>query len=197
MIYRKITVRFKDEPKRFYRQMYIRQDLDLFTLGVAILTALGATFEHYFMYIAGRKRYLPENFEEYDIEEEVFMSNFFLLDLPQKFLLEYDTGDGWDFEVSVSPTPYVIRSREFAMIIKGAGQGIWEDNICALYAYFSGRVNGETVAEDEDLGVYPPWNFSIEKYSDFDNPLDIDALNDTLQDEIIENLKRLEENDVF
>lgn len=31
--------------------------------------------------------------------------------------------------------------------------------------------------------MYKPWNVSIDKYSEFDKPLDIDELNDTLNDD--------------
>ena len=32
--------------------------------------------------------------------------------------------------------------------------------------------------EDENRGIYEPWNFDIDKYSEFDDPIDIEELND-------------------
>ena len=40
----------------------------------------------------------------------------------------------------------------------------------------------------ESIGIYKPWNFDIDKYSEFDNPLDIETLNEELDfDEVFEN----------
>ncbi len=39
MKYKKIRVKSVDAPKRFYRLLYVREDLNLFQLGVTILSA--------------------------------------------------------------------------------------------------------------------------------------------------------------
>ena len=60
---------------------------------------------------------------------------------------------------------------------EGAGQGIWEDNIRSLYALFSGEISPLEDHEDEDKEIYFPWNCEIEKFGDFDMPLDLEELN--------------------
>lgn len=197
MIYRKITVRFKYFPTRLSRKMYVRADLDLFTLGVAILATLDATFEHYFVFHDKRKRFVPENFEEFFDENEDFMTNYYFAQLSNKFVLEYDTGDGWEFEIKVSERPFDIRSRKFVHLIDGVGQGIWEDNMRSLYAYLSGELSSDDTEENLDKGYCLPWNFSNEKYGDFDQPLDIDEKNESMQQQIEMHLAQLEEQDYF
>ena len=67
----------------------------------------------------------------------------------------------------------------YGFVLDGKGMGIWEDNISSLYAYLDGEIDKDYNQEDEERGIYKPWNFDIDKYSEFDNPLDLDDLNDT------------------
>ncbi|EGY79367.1 hypothetical protein [Peptoniphilus indolicus] len=46
MNYKKIKVSSVDAPKRFYRVLYVREDLNLFELGVTILSAFDCHFCH-------------------------------------------------------------------------------------------------------------------------------------------------------
>lgn len=49
MIYTKIRIDFKYGPKeRFYRVILVKEDINLFNLGVGLGLALGAEFEHCF-----------------------------------------------------------------------------------------------------------------------------------------------------
>lgn len=67
-----------------------------------------------------------------------------------------------------------LDSKEDIIVLTGAGQGIWEDNIRSLYALFSGEISPLENHEDENKGIYFPWNFEIEKFGDFDMPLDLE-----------------------
>ena len=104
-------------------------------------------------------------------------------DLPEKFIFVYDTGDGWDFDCKIYKT---IVTKEFeddedvptGFVLDAKGMGIWEDNIRSLYAYLEGEIDKDFDEEDEERGIYKPWNFDIKKYSEFDNPVDIEELND-------------------
>ena len=104
-------------------------------------------------------------------------------DLPEKFIFVYDTGDGWDFDCKIYKT---IVTKEFegdediptGFVLDAKGMGIWEDNIRSLYAYLEGEIDKSFDGEDEDRGIYKPWNFDIKKYSEFDDPVDIEELND-------------------
>lgn len=104
-------------------------------------------------------------------------------DLPNNFVFIYDTGDGWDFDckiykVKVTKTFDDDEDIPTAFVIDAKGMGIWEDNIRSLYAYFDGEIDKDYNGEDEEKGIYKPWNYDIDKYSEFDNPVDIEELND-------------------
>ena len=52
MIYTKIRIDFKYGPKeRFYRVILVKEDINLFNLGVGLGLALGAEFEHCIIYL--------------------------------------------------------------------------------------------------------------------------------------------------
>ena len=59
-------------------------------------------------------------------------------------------------------------------VLDGKGQGIWEDNISTLYAYLNGEIDKDFDGEDEQKGIFKPWNFNIKKYSEFDNSIDLE-----------------------
>lgn len=197
MLYKKIKVSFKEFPTRLNRIMYVRADIDLFTFGVSILTTLEAAFEHYFYFQDQRRHYYPENFEDLFMETDVYMTNFKLTDLSKKFILVYDSGEGWEFEVKVSAKPTELRSRQFVHLIEGEGLGLWEDNIHSLSAYLNGEIAADETENNEEKGHYLPWNIPMVKYGDFDQALDINEINETIQNEIELNLSELEENDYF
>ena len=51
----------------------------------------------------------------------------------------------------------------------GAGVGIWEDNIGTLYTYLEGDISPDFNGEDEERGIYKPWNLSIDRNSSLTN----------------------------
>jgi len=95
----------------------------------------------------------------------------------------YDTGDGWDFDCKIYKRIVVktVDDEEeipTGFVLEAKGMGIWEDNIGSLYAYLEGEIDKDYNEEDEDRGIYKPWNFEIDKYSEFDDPIDIEELNE-------------------
>lgn len=197
MRYRTLRVTYKDFPKRLNRTLVVREDLDLFTLGLVILHALQATFEHYFYFKSKTQTFLPENFTELSGENPVFMTNYHLLDLGESFTLIYDTGDWYEFKITVAKKPEIIRSRKYGFVRKGAGAGIFEDNRYNLDRYFSDEISGETHKNDDENAVYMPWNIPLASYGEYDLPLDIEMINEDFQDQIDYLLFILEENDYF
>jgi hypothetical protein len=197
MRYRKLTVEMYDFPKRLNRIIKVREDVDLFTLGTILVTVLGGTFEHCFLFETKTRDYVPESFEDlFEEKSEVYMTDYHLGDLGNRFKLIYDTGEGWTFNIKVSTRIYDIKSRKFAFLVSGVGQGIWEDNISTLWAYLDGKFGPETSTFDSD-GYALPWNHAINCLGDFDKPLDIDEINQSLHDDILYSLDQLEENGVF
>ncbi len=184
--YIKIRADFKYADKgRFYRTFLVKEDVNLGELGEFIVEIFGGTLEHYFLYRLKDRHYVPSEWMD-----DSLMSNFIkyepfkeksILDLPDEFEFAYDTGDGWDFKCKKYKKPIIKEVDEsdisFGFVLEGKGMGIWEDNIYSLYAYLNGEIDKDFNKEDEEKGIYKPWNFDIDKYSEFDNPLDINELN--------------------
>ena len=194
MIYTKIRLDFEYGPKgRFYRVVLVNSDIDLFKLGIAFGVALGATFEHTFMFTANRKKdnYVDASIMENPIYGDKYLGNHYLRELPNIFHYCYDFGDGWDFYCKKYKKTYEINSKKELIILEGSGQGIWEDEICSLWAYFEGDVSPDETEDNEEMGIYKPWNYSINKFSDFDLPLDIDELNKIFDKEFNPSYKKL------
>lgn len=199
MRYRELKVEFEANKERLYRILYVREDLDLYTLGVAILVSLGATFEHAFYFEDRNRHFDPEIFEDLFNDDE-YMTDYHLKDLKLDsdgtFKLIYDSGDYWCFVVTVSDKPTIIQSRKYAILKDAKGQGIWEDRITSLYNYLEGKIS-KTAQEDESEGLYLPWNFNNKTFGDFDKKINIDKVNKKLNDEIYFALKELEKNGCF
>ncbi len=170
MNYKQIKLTFKySKPKRFYRTLLAKQNVNLINLGCAIVTAFGGEFEHLFLFETKTRVYNPKCFmEDMVFENDVLMDNYTLSDLGDNFIFTYDTGDGWNFSATVTDSDVEEKEEDF-ILIDGAGQGIWEDNIHTLKAYLDGKIDPNTYEPDENNGYYPPWNFENEKYGDFDN----------------------------
>ncbi|MGM9970523.1 MAG: hypothetical protein ACI35S_09040 [Anaeroplasma sp.] len=195
MNYKKVKLSFKYcSPKRFYRTLLVKEDTNLVDLGCAIVTAFKGTFEHFFLFNTKTKTYNPSVFlEDYRFENDVLMDDYKLSDLGNKFEFTYDTGDGWDFNGTVTDSNVEV-TKEDIILIDGAGQGIWEDNIHTLYAYLNGKIDPDSIDEDEENGYYPPWNMNIEKYSDFDNAFDLEVEKELFSDLYKQNIYEYKQN---
>ena len=186
--YFKIRADFKYANKgRFYRTFLVREDIGLGELGEFIVDIFGGTMEHFFLYRTKEKSYIPsswiEQWNEFgSIRQEPFKDKT-IKDLPEQFMFVYDTGDGWDFDCKIYKQ-IVVKTVDddeeipTGFVLEAKGMGIWEDNIGSLYAYLEGEIDKDYNEEDEDRGIYKPWNFEIDKYSEFDDPIDIEELNE-------------------
>lgn len=177
----KIRLDFKYAEKgRFYRTVLVRKDLDLDLLGQLFVEVLGGTMEHCFLYETKEKQFIPQEWmDEFYMSERAEPYEIHTLDdLPDSFEFQYDTGDGWDFKCKKYAKTVIKKTNRYIFLLEGAGMGIWEDHIGSLYAYFFGEIDADFDGEDEERGIYKPWNFEIDKYSEFDNPLDIEELDE-------------------
>ena len=198
MEYTKIRLDFKYGPKnRFYRVVLIKGNPDLFKLSIMFGTVLGATFEHCFLitYNNRKTQYVMAPFMENPLPGYNYIRKFHLSDLPDNFVFEYDTGDGWDFTCKKYRKSIEYKSNKDIILLEGAGQGIWEDNICSLYALFEGDIDSDFDGEDAERGIYKPWNFPVDKYSDFDQPLILEDENELLNEECESNLDEVLKNE--
>ncbi len=190
MKYQKLKLEFKYGPKgRFYRVVLVKKGLNLRTLGCYLVEALGGELEHMFLYKDKNNHYedetwLDDSFFMYTRIKEFDYTKYTLDDLSQHFDFCYDTGDGYDFICTRYKTEVEMDDEEFSdrplIILNGKGQGIREDNIGTLYDLFNGKIDPNLNHEIEEEGIYFPWNHQINKFGDFDEPLDIEALNESL-----------------
>lgn len=170
MLYQKIKVACKDCPKRFYRVMYVREDLNLAQLGYVILHSLNAAFEHSYLFHGKGCDYLPVTWLEDCYDNEKDMAECRISDVQlyanNKFILEYDTGECWEFEITVYDEKKEINDAFFGTNVEAKGAGIWED----AHVDFVAFINGEEFE--------CPWNMPEDSEpEDFDNEIDLEELN--------------------
>jgi len=195
--YIKIKASFRYAKDRLYRTLLVRPHTNLFELGCILSMSLGAEFEHLFSFSTKTCSFFlaPDDADLFWADNGYApMENHTLDDLGENFTFKYDSGDGWDFTCKVYKRQPIFKDTRKAIILEGKGQGIWEDNIRSLFAYLNGEIDPDSSEEDDELGVYPPWNFEIEKYSDFDKPLDIEALQKKLDDKLESTISFLQMN---
>lgn len=175
MKYKEIRLNFsKCQYDRFYRTLLVREDLNLFNLGCAIVTAFGGSFEHHFLFKTKSRNYCPRLYNNsLNQISNVLMDNYHLNDLEDNFLFIYDFNAHWVFDGHIVKVVEIEQTKE-VILLDGKGQGIWEDRIKTLYAYFDGTLNPDTLEEDEERKYYKPWNKRLTKFSDFDTAYDLD-----------------------
>lgn len=190
MIYKEISVALKEFKDRLNRTVLVREDVSLFELGVVLCTALGAEFEHMFLFRSGKRNFCDPAW--IDGRKEYSYYNKSIKDLGKKFTFIYDTGDDWEFDGSVKDENIEMNSNDIAFLIDGNGQGIWEDNKYNLMRYLDGEIDPDTDEEDEERDIYFPWNYEIERFSDFDNDFDLIAEQEDFSNLVEDNLVELE-----
>ena len=176
MRYKKIRLDFKYcERGRFFRTILVEENINLVKLGCAIVAAFNGTFEHFFTFDKGRTQYAPRSFGQWGTYGMQFMEDYTLEVLGDSFTFTYDMGDNWEFKAKVYKKVYELDNEdEEVMLIDGAGQGIWEDNIYSLVEYLDGNISPDSSENDEEEGIFLPWNFENETFGDFDTAFDLD-----------------------
>ncbi len=196
MRYKTLLIEFMPFPKRLSRIIKVREDLDLFTLGVVLVVAFNGKFEYPFVFQTRRRDYLSEHFSQLDTDTQVHMTNYHLKDLGSNFIFMYNTADSWIFKIKVTNTEE-IRSRKHGFIIDGVGQGIWENGLDLLTRYLNGEIRGDIRQSHEEDKPSHLWERKVRPLSDFDRVLDIQSLNENFENRIVESLINLEENEIF
>ena len=183
MQYTKIKASYIRAKDRLNRTFLVRPDIDLETLGCVICTGFHAEYEHAFLFHVHKTAYVPELWLDSFQTAFLSMRGRTLSDLGPSFRFTYDTGDSWDFECKVYKRPVMYESEEIAVIIDGAGTGIWEDNAWGFDRYLAGEIPPETSEDLEDIEWYMPWNLDLDQVSDtdvFDLEDEQDRFNDLL-----------------
>ncbi len=199
MEYSQIKVSFRTNPKQFNRVIAIHGDPSLDELGVIIGKSINAWFEHCYLFRcpSQNKNYIPDSWVDGTFEEDVPLSKYHLSDLEDTFSYEYDTGEGYDFNCKKLKRKIYCEPDEdepeiFAFVVKGVGQGIFENDIYTLYRYLDGEIDPNSDEESEEPWQNLPMNMSFDKYGDFDEPLDLDEYV-YYKDEICDLVKRFTE----
>lgn len=119
-----------------------------------------------------------------------------VLDKKNRFTFLYDTGEDYEFNVTVLEKDVNLNKRKVAIILSGSEDRILEDNISTLYDYLSGKIDGEISESDEENRIYMPWNvYKGYKLKDFDK-LNVKNLDEVINSKFEMALMNLEENEV-
>ena len=64
-----------------------------------------------------------------------------VLDKKNRFTFLYDTGEDYEFNVTVLEKDVNLNKRKVAIVLSGSEDRIWEDNISTLYDYLSSKID--------------------------------------------------------
>lgn len=179
MEYTQISVRSTEYPERFNRVIAVKGNPDLYSLGAIIGSSLNVWFEHCYLFTCKKpeRRYAFDEWMEDPLGDYLPMSKYHLSDLGDTFRYEYDAGEGYEFNCKVykrkvNRDPDEDGDALMAFVVKGVGQGIFENDHYTLGRYLTGEIDPESSEESEDPWQYLPMNMAFDKYGDFDLPLD-------------------------
>ncbi len=195
MKYKKIKIQWEKNPNFLNRTLLVRNDVDLFTLGVIVLESMCASFDDEFAIKDHKHLYalLPEHAEFIFPDENSKYKNIEdsgLKDLSNQFQLIYS-----DFE-----EPYVFdceileeqnkEGNQYAYLIDGKCRCLFDDNSKLLDQYAKGKVKKSSSFMDlMDKTSFPPTNISfnqlkeIEDFNlEFEQEIFNDGMDETLPD---------------
>lgn len=168
--YRKIKASFKLAPNNLFRTFLVRSDLNLSELGCVLCTMFHAEYEHCFLFETPAATYVPEVFmDDYFTPGWLLMDDYSVSDLPDNFTFEYDTGESWEFKCRLYKKEEVRTDSRRAILIEGAGAGIWEDAKYEFLTWLEGEIPPTKKHTKDEL----PWNLKFKTFAELDNPLDI------------------------
>ena len=83
------------------------------------------------------------------------MSKYHLSDLGDKFEYCYDTGENYDFDCKVMKRKVNVdyedeEEADLAFVVKGAGQGIFENDHYTMWRYFDGLIDPNSNEENDE-----------------------------------------------
>ena len=184
MEYTQIKVSSKDDPKRFNRLIAVLGNPDLLELGAIIGQSVNAWFEHAYLFRKPKenKCYVIESWvDDFGFNSDDYsMAKTYLSDLGDTFIYEYDTGEGYEFDCKVFKKKlnyveddYDEEDYPIAFVVKGNGQGIFENAHGTLWKYLDGHIDPKSQGDEEEYD-FLPMNMDFEKFGDFDAPLDLE-----------------------
>ena len=110
MKYKKIRLNFKKcQDNRFYRTLLVKEDLNLFNLGCAIVTAFGGSFEHHFLFRTNDVNYCPKVYiNSLNGTTNVLMDKYMVSNLSNKFTFLYDMKSTTEYEANMFAADFLV-----------------------------------------------------------------------------------------
>ena len=180
MQFQKVRVSWKDYPKRLYRVFYVRENIRLDQFAEILQELFEMTNEHLYCFRDKGTRYVTENEMEDAWGECELLKNARFSDLPEKCAFEYDYGESYDFEVRKYRKTIEKDSDDNIILEEAVGAGIFEDNRYTLEMYLSGNASPNMRKDNDAKGLYMPWNLDLKKLGDFEAPIDLQEMEESV-----------------
>ena len=167
MLYRKVKIELREAKDRLYRVFLVRNDISLLELGCVFLSSLYASYDEDFMIRTLSNDYtLEKNHNDY--HRNFLLSDSIFADLDGNFEFTYDFEQMWVFDCTVETSIIEKKGNEFAYIIDGKGEGIFENSKNTFLAYINGDIDPNSREDYLEEEYLFPYNLPIETYGDFD-----------------------------
>lgn len=152
MKYKRIRFEMMGFEKDLYRDLLIRENVNLLELGVIFIDSVYGNLEHLFCFKDKNRTYVTEQ-EDIDSPNMLYMSDHHLSDLDNDFIFIYDYGEDWTFRCFIEDRTYNKPGNEFVYLLDGKGLGIFEDNKDLFIQYINNGLNDDDVEEIWNLPI--------------------------------------------
>lgn len=174
-----MKVSLKGFDKEIYRFIEVNDDMTIKKFCEAVIMSMNGWLEHLYslkhrgcVYV--QRLYKDNNFDMFSMGKRTLES----LSLKEKdrLILEYDTGDGWEFKIQIKKIHEGYKEKNF-VVLSGQGKGIIEDcgGLYGLEQFINGTVEDEmkdwyyAVFEEDEL--YDINDFSKEELNAYLDPI--------------------------
>lgn len=190
MKYKKIKIQWEKNPNFLNRTLLVRNDVDLFTLGIIILESMYAEYQKEFYILDQQTLYTFEPGYAEQIFDDQFKYKLIedcgLKDLPNQFQFIYDDFDDeyiFDCEILEEQKK---DSKQYAYLIDGKCKCLFDNNSVLLDEYAKGKIKkSSTLMDLFDKVTFPPTNIPFDKIKeieDFDLKDEQEIFNDKMDD---------------
>lgn len=170
-----MKVSLEGYEKEINRVISVNDDMSIKKFCEAVIESMNGWLEHLYILNYQGTRFMSSGFELEDFDEVAMgtkkISNLKLKE-KDKLLLEYDTGDGWEFKIQVKKINEGYKEKNF-VVLNGQGKGIIEDcgGLWGLEQFINGTVEGELkdwyVSLFEEDELYDINDFDVTTLNDY------------------------------
>lgn len=142
-----MKVSLKGFDKEINRIIAVNDDMALKKFCEAVIESMNGWLEHLYILTHNKIEYMSSGFDARDFDAvSIGTKKLSYLELQEKdkLLLEYDTGDGWEFKIQVKKVNNGYKEKNFT-ILSGKGKGIIENcgGLWGLEQFINKTVPGE------------------------------------------------------